>query len=72
MQLASQEGRRLYEIDDALRRLYREPERFGVCAVCGKEIEPERLDVNPATPVCAPAARAGEAEAAADPREAGR
>ena len=70
--LASQEGRRLYEIDDALRRLYREPERFGVCAVCGKDIEPERLDVIPETTVCATDARAGEDEDAADPREAGR
>jgi RNA polymerase-binding transcription factor DksA len=69
--LASQEGRRLYEIDDALRRLYREPERFGVCAVCGKDIEWERLDVIPETAVCAADARAGEEEDAADPREAG-
>ena len=69
--LASQEGRRLYEIDDALRRLYKEPERFGVCAVCGKDIEWERLDVIPETTVCATDARAAEEEDAADPREAG-
>jgi RNA polymerase-binding transcription factor DksA len=61
--LASMEGRRLYAIDDALRRLYAEPERFGVCERCGREIEAERLDVIPETTLCAADARAGDAEA---------
>jgi RNA polymerase-binding protein DksA len=45
--LRSVEGRRLYEIDDALRTLYKEPERYGVCMSCGNEIAFERLDIVP-------------------------
>lgn len=51
--LASIEGRRLYEIDDALRKLYREPERFGICERCGEPISSERLDVIPQARHCA-------------------
>jgi RNA polymerase-binding transcription factor DksA len=32
---ASQEGRFLWHIDEALRRLYRSPETFGECHQCG-------------------------------------
>jgi|DewCreStandDraft_1066081.scaffolds.fasta_scaffold08321_3 RNA polymerase-binding transcription factor DksA len=69
--LASQEGRLLLEIDDALRRLYKEPERFGICEECGAEIPFERLDVLPYTRLCRacqerrerlPAPEAGAAE----------
>jgi RNA polymerase-binding transcription factor DksA len=74
--LASVEGRRLYEIDEALGRLYRTPEEFGRCSVCGRDIEWERLDVIPETGVCAAHARAAERESGtgddADPREAWR
>jgi len=52
--LASVEGRRLYEIDEALRRLYAHPERFGACERCGNPIGMERLDVVPAATLCAP------------------
>lgn len=45
--LASNEGRRLYEIDDALRRLYKDPENFGKCEECGGWISFERLEVIP-------------------------
>lgn len=45
--LLSTEGRRLYEIDAALRRLYREPEKFGVCERCGREIGVDRLAIVP-------------------------
>lgn len=45
--LASSEGRRLYEIDDALRRLYKTPEEFGKCERCGGWISMERLEVIP-------------------------
>lgn len=51
--LASAEGRRLYQIDEALRRLYKQPENFGKCAVCGKAISAERLDLIPWTTMCA-------------------
>src|ERR1051325_6047846 len=40
---ASQEGRFLWHIDEALRRLYRQPERFGKCHQCGNDIAFERL-----------------------------
>jgi DnaK suppressor protein len=43
----------LAEIDEALRRLYKEPEAFGRCEECGREIELERLDVVPWTRMCA-------------------
>jgi RNA polymerase-binding transcription factor DksA len=70
--LASVEGRRLYAIDEALGRLYREPERFGQCSVCGRDIEPERLEVVPETALCSMHARANGAAADANPREAWR
>lgn len=67
--LASQEGRQLLEIDDALRRLYRDPERFGVCEECGGEIGLERLDMVPWARLCIDCKRkaesAGEEESAA-------
>jgi DnaK suppressor protein len=50
--IASNEGRRLWDIDEALRRLYSEPERFGVCERCGKDIEMERLEVIPWATLC--------------------
>lgn len=50
--LASKEGRRVYWIDDALRRAYRDPERFGKCLDCGAEIAFERLDIIPWTRLC--------------------
>jgi DnaK suppressor protein len=55
--LASQEGERLYEIDEALRRLYREPETFGTCVRCGGDIGAERLMMLPATRHCSACAR---------------
>jgi DnaK suppressor protein len=50
--IRSQEGRLLYEIDDALRTLYKEPERFGKCVQCEQEISYERLDVVPWAKYC--------------------
>ena len=44
---ASQEGRFLWHIDQALRRLYREPENFGKCHSCGEYIDYDRLDALP-------------------------
>ncbi|MCL7971195.1 MAG: TraR/DksA family transcriptional regulator [marine benthic group bacterium] len=49
---ASKEGRYLYHLDEALRRLYRTPERFGVCEDCGDKISFERLDALPHTVLC--------------------
>src|ERR1700680_3947404 len=49
---ASQEGRFLWHIDEALRRLYRNPEQFGKCHNCGREISFERLDALPHARYC--------------------
>jgi len=72
--LASVEGRRLYVIDEALSRMYKDPQGFGHCEVCGRQIEMERLDVIPETTLCAEHAIAASAAAGddADPREAAR
>ena len=45
--MASREGRLLWHIDQALRRLYRSPESFGRCEECGKVIGHERLEAIP-------------------------
>ena len=49
---ASQEGRFLWHIDEALRRLYRSPETFGKCHQCGGEIGFDRLDALPHARFC--------------------
>jgi DnaK suppressor protein len=49
---ASQEGRFLWHIDEALRRLYRAPEQFGKCHSCGEEIDFDRLDALPHARLC--------------------
>ena len=49
---ASQEGRFLWHIDEALRRLYRSPETYGVCHSCGNLIGVERLDALPHARYC--------------------
>lgn len=50
--MVHQEGEQLLAIDDALRRLYKEPDTFGQCANCGKEISMERLDLVPWASLC--------------------
>ncbi len=64
--LASNEGRRLYEIDEALRRLYKTPESFGVCERRGEEIGFERLEVIPEARYCARCQRELEEVGAGD------
>lgn len=49
---ASQEGRFLWHIDQALRRLYKTPETFGKCHQCGNDIAFERLDALPHARYC--------------------
>ena len=49
---ASQEGRFLWHIDEALRRLYRSPETFGRCHSCGEDIDFDRLDALPHARLC--------------------
>lgn len=59
--LASQEGRQLWQIDEALRHLYREPETFGRCSNCGRAISPERLEALPYTQLCMDCAQSASA-----------
>ncbi len=49
---AARESRELAEIDAALERLYRTPERFGICEDTGEAIPFERLDVIPWARTC--------------------
>jgi DnaK suppressor protein len=49
---ASQEGRYLWHINEALRRLYQQPDAFGKCHQCGVAIEFDRLDALPHARLC--------------------
>ncbi|MDQ2932285.1 MAG: TraR/DksA C4-type zinc finger protein [Gemmatimonadota bacterium] len=49
---ASSEGRFLWHIDEALRRLYRSPQTFGRCLSCHEEIDFDRLDALPHARLC--------------------
>src|SRR5690242_21655087 len=49
---ASQEGRYLWHVNQALRRLYQNPEKFGKCEQCGEEIGFDRLDALPHARLC--------------------
>jgi DnaK suppressor protein len=51
--IAERASRELEEIDEALRRLYEEPERFGICEDTGEPIPFERLDLVPWARLCA-------------------
>ncbi len=50
--LASQEGERLHRIDEALRRMYRDGDEYGVCPECGDEVSLERLEALPHARLC--------------------
>jgi len=43
-------GDRLLNINKALEKI--ENGGYGICEICGKEIEKDRLEVNPAAPTC--------------------
>jgi DnaK suppressor protein len=47
---ASKEGRLLYHIDEALRRIYKN--EYGVCQSCGDAISKERLEAVPHARLC--------------------
>ena len=49
---ASKEGRYLWHVNEALRRLYSNPGEFGKCHECGDEISFERLDALPHARLC--------------------
>lgn len=50
--MAERASRELEEIDAALRRLYEEPEGFGICENTGEPIPLERLELVPWTRTC--------------------
>jgi RNA polymerase-binding transcription factor DksA len=49
---ATRISRELAEIDAALERLYKTPEKYGVCEDTGREIPFERLDIIPWARTC--------------------
>jgi RNA polymerase-binding transcription factor DksA len=49
---ATKEGRYLYRIEEALRRLYSDPKTFGSCHTCGADVGFERLDALPHARYC--------------------
>lgn len=61
MVLLGKESELLTQIDEALRRLYKEPETFGKCEQCGREIRKERLELVPWARLCAEHAKEEEA-----------
>lgn len=61
---ATKEGRYLYRIEEALRRLYSDPKNFGNCHTCGANVGFERLDALPHARYCIECKRKEEAEAA--------
>lgn len=61
---ATKEGRYLYRIEEALRRLYNDPDDFGTCHTCGTEVGFERLDALPHARYCIECKRKEEEEAA--------
>lgn len=58
--LASEEGRRLVSVNQALGRLARDPALFGVCRDCGGPVGYERLEAVPYTELCIECKRAEE------------
>lgn len=49
---ASQEGRYLWHVNEALRRLYGSPDTFGTCHTCAQAIAFDRLDALPHARLC--------------------
>lgn len=50
--MASEEGRRLMEVDRALDRIMHQRERLGTCRGCGTDIAFERLEAIPTADLC--------------------
>ncbi len=49
---ATKEGRYLYRLEEALRRMYNDPKTFGNCHTCGADVGFERLDTLPHARYC--------------------
>ena len=50
--MASKEGRFLFHLNMALRRLYTTPDKYGKCETCGSDIGYDRLDALPHARLC--------------------
>ena len=50
--IASRESVAISDIDRALRMLREDPNRYGVCVICGRRIGMARLEVIPTTRYC--------------------
>jgi RNA polymerase-binding transcription factor DksA len=50
--MASKEGRFLWHLNQALRRLIATPDKFGKCESCGNDIGYDRLDALPHARLC--------------------
>jgi len=60
---ATKEGRYLYRLEEALRRLYNEPKKFGTCHTCGSDVGFDRLDALPHARYCIECKRKEESAA---------
>jgi len=49
---ASKEGRYLWHVNQALQRLYKNPDTFGTCMTCGNQLPFERLEALPHARMC--------------------
>ena len=61
---ATKEGRYLYRLEEALRRLYDDPENFDKCHTCGEEKGFERLEALPHARYCVDCKKKEEEDAA--------
>jgi RNA polymerase-binding transcription factor DksA len=46
------EDRKLAAVERALDVLHHDPEHYGLCEICGRQIDPDRLRIVPATRHC--------------------
>jgi len=60
---ATKEGRYLYRLEEALRRMYNDPKNFGTCHTCSTRVGYERLDALPHARYCIDCKRKEESAA---------
>ncbi len=60
---ATKEGRYLYRVEEALRRMYHDPKDFGNCHTCSSDVGFERLDALPHARYCIDCKRKEESAA---------
>ena len=60
---ATKEGRYIYRLEEALRRLYADPKNFGKCHTCQADVGFERLDALPHARYCIDCKRKEESAA---------